>query len=150
MHRCIHQILRRTITRLLWSTTFTCTLRLLPFTKLFQYCRRVRLILITRYQTGSPVFQAFRRQMNQPSGVLEGAFTIDHLQHKFVLCVQRNVIPVIAAVSIGRIVFVAMFFFFVHEVPLFVELDFFALGGKEQRVRREVVRRVRRQVLSSG
>ena len=59
-------------------------------------------------------------------------------------------IPVVAATSVSRIIFVAIFFLFFDEVPLFVELNLLGLRGKKPRVRRVTVRHVRPQAGCAG
>ena len=146
MHRCIDQILRRTVTRLLGSSTFACTTRHSLLTKRLKNCLFIWLILITRDQSRWLVFQASRRILYQPFCILFRSLAIDHCKHEFVFGIQGNVIPVVATACIIRIVCVAVFLFFSYKVPFLVELYLFGLRGKKPRVRREVVRHVRLQV----
>ena len=143
MHRGIHQTLRNTITRSLRSPTLARPLRHTFFAERLQDRLFVRLVFIARHQARRLVFQAFRRLAYQLLRVLFRAFAIDDLQYEFVFRIECDVIPVIAATSVSRIVFVAVFLFLLHEVPLLDELDFFGVGGKSPRVRRGVFRRVR-------
>ena len=85
----------------------------------------------------------FRRK---PEGKHLRQVTVDYLQHEFALGIQCNVIPVVAATSVSGIVFGALFFLLVNEVPLLAELYFRGGGGKTPRVHRGLPRRVRPQV----
>jgi len=100
-------------------------------------------ILITRDQSRRLVIQASRRILYQLLRVLDRPLAIDDIQHEFVFGIQRDMIPVVAATSISRIVFVAIPFFL--QSPIFVELNLFRLWGKKRRVRRVTVRHVDRQ-----
>jgi len=102
-------------------------------------------ILITRDQSRRLVIQASRRILYQLLRVLDRPLTIDDIQHEFVFGIQRDMIPVVAATSISRIVFVAILFLFSYKVPFLVELNLFRLWGKKRRVRRVTVRHVDRQ-----
>ena len=146
MNRRIYQILRRTITRLLRSTSFAHVFLGTWVTKRFKNCLFVRLIFITRDQSRRFVFQASRRFSHQPFRILFRPLAIDHFQYEFVFGIQGNVIPVVATTSVSRIVCVAVFLFLLNEVPFLVELNLFGQQGKKPRVRREVFRNVRQQV----
>ena len=136
--------------RLPRSSTSARTTRTLFCTKRLKNGLFVRLVFITRDQSRRLVFQAFRCQTQQQLGVPFRPFAIDHLQHKFVFGIHCDTIPVVAATSVRRMTFIAVFFLLVHEVPLFVELNLFGLWGKKPRVRRGVARRVRLPILYNG
>jgi len=108
---------------------------------------------VARDQSRSLVFQAFRRVLHQQVRVLFRSFAVDDFQHKFMLGVNGNMIPVVAASGVspqkGLLVFVAMLFLLVNEVPLLVELNLVGVGGKNQPTRCEVLRRVRLRVAYS-
>ena len=142
----LNNIKWRTIARLPWSSTFAGTTRHSLFAKRLQQRLFIRLVLIARYQSRRLVFQAFRRLLYQQLRVLFRAFAVDYLKHEFMFGIQRNMIPVIAATSISRIVCVAMLFLLCDETPLLVELNLFGVGGKSRRVRRGVFRRDRLRV----
>ena len=105
----------------------------------------IRLVFITRDQSRRLVIQASRRILYQLFRIFDCPFAVDDIQHQFVFGIQGDMIPVVAATSVSRIIFVAILFFFSYEVPLFVELNLFRLWGKKRRVRRVTVRHVDRQ-----
>ena len=121
-----------------------------PLTERFQNRLFIRFVFVTGNQSWSLVFQAFRRVAYQQLRVLFRAFAVDDFQHEFVFGVNANVIPIVAAAHISGIVFVAMLFLFLDEVPLLVELNLLRVRGKNRPTRRGVLRRVHRQVACNG
>jgi hypothetical protein len=146
MHRRIHQIFARLVSRAFRTSTFAGAFRSAFDTERFQNRLLIRLVFIARNQSRSPVFQAFGRVVHQQLRVLFRSFAVDHFQHEPMFRINCNMIPIVATAGISRIVFVAMLFLFVNKVPLLVELEFLRLGGKPPRVRREVAPHVHRQV----
>jgi len=142
VNRRIDQILARLVSRSLRTATFAGSLGSSFDSKGFQNRLLVRLVFVARDQPRSLVFQAFRRVLHQQVRVLFRPFAVDDFQHKFMLGVQRNMIPVVTASGIIRIFFVAMLLLLVNEVPLLVELNLVGVGGKNQPTRREGLRRV--------
>ena len=147
VNRRIHQILFRTITRSLRSTSPAGTFRRSLFTERLQNRLFVRFVFVARYQPRRLEIQAFRRFLHQQFRVLFRSFAVDDFQHEFVFGIKGDVIPIVAATGVRRIIFVATFLFLPHKVPLFVELNLLGLWGKNPRVRRGELRRVRLQVL---
>jgi len=150
MNRRIDQILFRTITRSLRSPSFAGALGRSLFAERLQYRFFVRFVFIARYQSRNLEIQAFRRFLYQQFRVLFRPFAVDDFQHEFMFGVQGDVIPVVAATGVSRIAFVAVFLFFPHKVPLFVELNLFGVRGKNRPTHRAVVRRVLQRVLCNG
>ena len=149
---CIDQVFRRHVKCSTRTTTQSRRRRNMSLTERFEDRLFVGLVFVTGDQTWNLVFQPFRRVLNQQFRILFRAFAVDHFQHKFVFGIKGNVIPIVTASGIRRIVFVAMFLFFPNEVPLLVELNLFRVRGTVllkmgQQVRREVVRHVLRQVV---
>ena len=150
MYRRIHQVRFGSITWFLRSPTFTGKTRHSLFPKRLKNRLLVRLVFITRNQSRRLELQTSRRILYQPFCVRLRPFTIDDFKDKFVFGIQCNVIPVVAATSVSRIAFVAIFFLLENEVPLFVELNLLGVGGKTPRVRRGVVRHVCLPIGCSG
>lgn len=152
MHCCIHQVLRCAKTCFLRSTAFSCWMRQILLSEGLKNCLPVRLVFVAGNQPRRFELQAVSRFLYQLFCICFRAFAVDHFQHKFVFGIKGNVIPIVTASGIRRIVFVAMFLFFPNEVPLLVELNLFRVRGTVllkmgQQVRREVVRHVLRQVV---
>ena len=148
MNRRIHQFFRRDKYRTTRTTAFSRRQRSRALAKRLQNRLLIGFPLVARHQSRRLIFQDFRRFSHQQFRVLFGAFAIHDHQHKFVLGIERNVIPVIAVANFNHMVCVcvAMLFLFEHEVPLLVERDFFGLRGKKPRVLRGVVPHVRQRV----
>jgi len=144
--RRIDQSLRRTKSRPRRSSPFASARTDTLLAKGFQNRLPVRLVLIAGDQSRSLVVQAFGRLLNQQLRVVFRPLAVDHFQHEFMFGIQRDMIPIVAATSVSRILRVALFLLFSHEVPLLVELDFVGVWGKKRPVRREVFPRACRQV----
>lgn len=109
----------------------------------------VRLVPVARHQSRNTEFQALSRSSDQQFRIRLRSLAVDDLQHELVLGIQGDVVPIVTASGVSRIVFVAVFLFLFHEVPLLVELNLLRFGGKRQRVHHGVVRRVPRRSVHS-
>ena len=150
MYRRLHQVRLGAITWFLRSPTFTGKTRHSLFPKRLKNGLLIRRIFISRDQSRRLELQASCRILYQPFCVRLRPFSIDDFKDKFVFGIQGNGIPVVAATSVSRIAFVAMFFLLEYEVPLFVELNLLGVGGKTPRVRRGVVRHACQQAGCAG
>ncbi len=150
VNRRVDQVFFRTINRPPRSSGPSRAFRRPSFAERLQNRFFVRLVLVARYQSRTPEIQAPSRFLHQQFRIRFRSLAIDDLQNELVLGVQRDVIPVVAATQISRIVFVAVFLFLFHEVPLLVELNFLRVRGKKRPTRHEALRRDHRQVVCSG
>jgi len=145
--RGINQLPFRTITRSSGTPTSSCAFGDSFFAECFKNRLDIRSPFIARYQSWRLEIQTFRRFSYQQFRVFFRAFAVDDFQHEFMFGIQGDVIPIVAASRVSRIVFVTVFLLFSYKVPLFVELNLLGVRGKKQRVPREVFRRVPRRVL---
>ncbi len=153
--RRIDQSFFRTINSPLRSSGPSRAFRRPSFAERLQNRLFVRLVLVARNQTRTPEIQSPSRFPYQQFRILLRPLAVDDLQDEFVFGVQGDMVPVVAASGVSRIVFVAIFLFLFHEVPVrqetqFVELDFLRPGGKLPRAHHEALRHVLRQVACSG
>jgi hypothetical protein len=79
VHRCIHQVWRRTITRSLRSSSLECSSWRSFCSKCLQNRSWIGGIFVARHQSRRLVIQASRRIFHQLLRVLDRPFAIDHI-----------------------------------------------------------------------
>ena len=139
--RCINQLPFRTITRSSGPPTSSCAFGDSFFAECFKNRLDIRSPFIARYQPWSLEIQTPGRVLNECFRFVFRSFAVDDFQHEFVLGIKGDVIPVVTASRVSRIVFVTVFLFLFDEVPLLVELNLLRQGGKIRPIRREAFRR---------
>lgn len=135
--RRINEVLRRNVKRSPRTARQTGRRRNVMFAERLQDRSFIRFPLVAGDQPGSLEIQAFGRVLDKCFRIVFRPLAVDDFQYEFVFGIQRDVIPIVAATSVRRIISVAIFLFLFDEVPLLVELNLFRLGGKAPRVRRE-------------
>ena len=88
--------------------------------------------------------------LDDGAGVLLGPGARDHGQDQPMLGVECDVIPVVAAVVVGRVVGVEVGLLLGDVGPLLIELDLAGRGGKRPRARRGRPRRAGRRASPGG
>ena len=132
------------------TTRQTRRFRDMPFTERLQNRIPVRFIFVTCYQSRNLGIQAPSRFLYQKYSLLFRPFAIDHFQHELVFGIKGDVIPIVTATPISRVVFVAIFLLLFDEAPFLVELNFLGVRGKKQRVHRVILPHVLRRAGCSG
>ena len=139
-HR-VDQVRPRMVRRGSWPAAFSVVFRLVFFAERQQNRLFIRLAFVAGDKPRNTVFQAFCRLSQQKQRIFVCLFSADDLKYEPMLGIQRHVIPAVAAAGVNRDTFVAaVSLLFPDEAPLFVELDFLGLRGKNRHIRREVPR----------
>jgi hypothetical protein len=96
-------------------------------------------ILVAGHQVHLPTFRPLMKILDQPVRLFFGPSAHHDAHDQAMFGVKSHVIPAVAAQVVVGIISIAVLFLFLHERPLFVELDFLGVGGKKPRVHRGVL-----------
>ena len=150
MNGGIFQTLWRNTARTFRPATFACPLRLNLSPISLQNRPFIRLILIRCNQIHNTTISSFLKIKDQFLNVFRCTFARDNAYYQTVLWIISYMIPVIALLTVSRVMVITAFLLLAYKGPFLIELNLDGLWGKRQPVHREAPWRVRQPVVNNA